>query len=110
MTFDLDHVKRITPGWWGAIAGVAGGAAALFPGRRVLAGAIAGAALFGLALHMTPCCDGCAGGQGCGGAAPPTAPSSPPIVPTDRAAAAGATEEITVEELFRQVAAARGCS
>lgn len=79
MTFDI---KRITPGWWGAIAGAVAAGASLFPNGRLIGGAAAGAAMFLLAKKMTPCCDGCAAGQGCGddvqsADAPPTFMTAP---------------------------------
>jgi hypothetical protein len=78
--FDLDKVKRISPGWWGAVAGAAAAGAALVPSSRLLAGALAAGAVFALALRNTPCCEGCAAGAGCA----PTDTTSPPrATPTD---------------------------
>lgn len=57
-------IKRITPAWWGAIAGAAVVGATLFPATRVIAGAIAGGAMLAVANHVTkPCCDGCKDGR-----------------------------------------------
>lgn len=83
MTLDLDHVKKLTPGWWGAIAGAAAAGATLVPSSRVLAGAAGGVAMLLVALHLTPCCDGCAAGQGCGASAPADPPTTEvPLFPT----------------------------
>jgi hypothetical protein len=118
MTLDLAHVKRISPGWWGAIAGVAAAGAALVPSARILAGLLGGGAMFALALHQTPCCDGCAQGAGCGG--PQTVDPGRVTQPTDTAAsspfeAAGNTPAIAEGEgpgalLARAAASKRACA
>lgn len=60
-SFDL---KRITPEWWGAIAGAVAASVMLFPGSRVIAGLIGGGAMLAVARHVTkPCCDGCKDGS-----------------------------------------------
>lgn len=64
---DLDHVKKLSPGWLAAIAGAAAAGATIVPGHRILAALGFGGAMFVVALKLTPCCDGCAQGAGCGG-------------------------------------------
>jgi hypothetical protein len=64
--FSLDHIKRVKPEFWGVIAAVAAVGAATF-GNKILGAALLGGAAFVVALQFTPCCDGCAQGQGCGG-------------------------------------------
>jgi len=64
--------KRLTPGWFAAIAGAAVAGATLVPSHKVIAGLGAGLGMLAVALHLTPCCDGCAAGQGCGPAKAPT--------------------------------------
>jgi len=64
--FELEHLRALPIGWWGAVAGAAVAGATLFPETRVLAGGAAAAAMLLLALKLTPCCAGCAAGAGCG--------------------------------------------
>jgi hypothetical protein len=72
----VDKLKRMSPGWFGAAAGVAVAGAALFQGSRLLAGLLGGGAVLALGIYVTPCCDGCAQGQGCGGSATTSSTSS----------------------------------
>jgi hypothetical protein len=67
LDFDVDHIKKIPPTWWAVVAGAGAAGATIFDKHRVLAGAVAAGAAFLFALYVTPCCDGCAAGQGCGG-------------------------------------------
>jgi hypothetical protein len=88
LDFHFENVKRISPGFWGAIAGAAAAGATVFSTNRVLGGLVAGGAMFLVALKLTPCCDGCAQGQGCGDAktAAPAAPGPAAVAePSTRA-------------------------
>jgi len=69
---DVDRAKRLTPGWFAAIAGAAVAGATLVPDHKIIAGLGAGIGMLAIALKLTPCCDGCAAGQGCGDAKPTT--------------------------------------
>lgn len=60
----LDELKKLSPGWWGAIAAAIGAGATLFPESRVVAGVVAGAAMFVVARRFGACCAECAGGGG----------------------------------------------
>lgn len=61
----LDELKKLSPGWWGAIAAAIGAGATLFPESRVVAGVVAGAAMLVVARKVSaPCCAECAGGGG----------------------------------------------
>lgn len=67
LDLDLDHVTKLPPQWWAAIAGAAAAGATIFDGNRVVGGLAAGVAMMLVALKLQPCCAGCAGGGGCGG-------------------------------------------
>jgi hypothetical protein len=62
----LEELKKLSPAWWGAIAAAIGAGATLFPESRLVAGAVAGAAMFVVARKMSPCCAECAGSGGGG--------------------------------------------
>jgi hypothetical protein len=114
--FDIDHLRALPIGWWGAIAGAAVAGATLFPSARVLAGAAAAAGMLTLAVKLTPCCDGCAAGKGCGGS-PTTETADPPTGGTVIARGDDTQAPFTDGEggpdvltLFDQASAARGCA
>jgi hypothetical protein len=98
---DSEHVKRISPEFWGAIAGAVAAGAILFPSSRVIGGAIGGAAMFVVALKLTPCCDGCAKGQGCGARESIALEVTPPAVQL---------APVDVARLFRDAETRRGCA
>lgn len=57
-------VTKLSPGWFGAAASVAGAGILLVPQHRVLAGIVGGAAVLAIALYQASrsgsCCDDCA--------------------------------------------------
>lgn len=101
---DLDHIKKLSPEFLGAIAGAAAAGAVIFPEHRIIGALGLGGVMLFIALKMTPCCDGCADGKGCGGDAPSSSASQP--APTSTSVAVG--------ELFSASAtvasAGRACS
>lgn len=78
-------LQRLTPGWFSAIAGAAIAGATLVPHHRILAGLGAGVSMLAIAIALTPCCDGCAAGQGCGASVTAKPPTLPPAVVVDDA-------------------------
>lgn len=59
---NLDALKKLSPAWWGAIAGAVAAGASLFPDSRLVGGVAAGAAMFYVAKKVSaPCCAACAG-------------------------------------------------
>lgn len=90
LDFHFENVKRISPGFWGAIAGAAAAGATIWSGNRVLGGLLAGGAMFLVALKLTPCCDGCAQGKGCGGTSEPA--------PAPEAVAEPSTRELLFDQ------------
>lgn len=73
----LAKTRHLSPAWLGAIAGAAAAAATVVPDNRLLGAALAGGAVWLLAIDRMdaqldhaaePCCAGCAAGEGCSGA------------------------------------------
>lgn len=95
MGLDIAEVKakakRLTPGWFAAIAGAAVAGATLVPSHKVIAGGIAGLGMLAIALHLTPCCDGCAAGAGCGATTSTTVPPTAPKLAVGEPAPPGGT-------------------
>jgi hypothetical protein len=66
----MTDLKKLSPAWWGAVAGAVAAGASLAPNARILGGAAGGAAMLLLAHKMSsPCCAECAGAAASSGAA-----------------------------------------
>lgn len=99
---DLDHVKKLSHGWLAAIAGAAAAGATIVPAHRVLAAVGFGGAMLFIALKLTPCCDGCAQGAGCGGEA--ASSSTPATTPTTPSTTIAEGEPVSPAALFSRTA------
>lgn len=79
LSLDTDTLKKLSPPWWGAIAGAVAAGATLAPNHRILGGALGGLAMFYIAKKLTgPCCAECAGASSSA-----ATPDSPPSLRTD---------------------------
>jgi hypothetical protein len=57
----VDKLKKISPQWWGAIAGATAAGATVLDSNRLLGGLVAGGAMLAFAVKQSaPCCAECA--------------------------------------------------
>lgn len=76
MDLDFNRFLKISPMWWGAIASAVAAGAFLVPGKKIVAGAVAGGAMLVLAYYNTPCCSLCADATAAANAGVATVPTN----------------------------------